>query len=109
MKRRVVSLFLTTTMLAMTVLSGCGKGSTAASDGSADGNLEDFYEITYTGYWSDDTYEDESYVENMLEDALNIELEVVTTDNSNLDSLLATGQMPDCMWCDKEVAFMQDQ
>lgn len=109
MKRRVVSLFLTTTMLAMTVLSGCGKGSTVASDGSADGNLEDFYEITYTGYWSDDTYEDESYVENMLEDALNIELEVVTTDNSNLDSLLATGQMPDCMWCDKEVAFMQDQ
>ncbi len=109
MKRRVVSLFLTTTMLAMTVLSGCGKESTASSDGSSGDDLEDFYEITYTGYWSDDTYEDESYVENMLEDALNIELEVVTTDNSNLDSLLATGQMPDCMWCDKEVAFMQDQ
>ncbi len=109
MKRRVVSLFLTTAMLAMTVLSGCGKESTASSDGSSGDDLEDFYEITYTGYWSDDTYEDESYVENMLEDALNIELEVVTTDNSNLDSLLATGQMPDCMWCDKEVAFMQDQ
>ena len=110
MKKKVVSLFLVTTMLTVTVLSGCGKKSDASAEGSAGNNsMEDFYKITYTGYWSDDTYEDESYVENMLEDALNIELEVVAADNSNLDSMLATGQMPDCMWCDKEVAFMQDQ
>lgn len=110
MKKKVVSLFLVTTMLAVTVLSGCGKKSDASAEGSAgDNSMEDFYKITYTGYWSDDTYQDESYVENMLEDALNIDLEVVAAVNSNLDSMLATGQMPDCMWCDKEVDFMRDQ
>lgn len=102
MKRKVVSLFMATVMLSMTILSGCGKET-------ADGQ-EKVYEITYTGYWSDDTYKDENYVENMIEDALNIELSVVkTADESTLDTLLATGQMPDCMWCDKEVAFMQEQ
>ena len=132
MKKKVVSLLLTTSMLAAAVLSGCGKTADTSADSAAkepvaeqsaeeqpaadsadaaveesDNSLEEFFEITYTGYWSDDTYEDESYCENLLEEALNIELEVVTQ-SSSLDSLLATGQMPDCMWGDKDVAFMKE-
>lgn len=111
MKRKVVSLMLVTSMVAMTALSGCGKdsGSSASNGGEVDGSKDEKIEITYTGYWSDDTYEDESYVEDMLEEELNIELEVVTADNSNLDTMLATGQMPDCMWGDKEVSWMKEQ
>lgn len=111
MKRKVVSLMLVTSMVAMTALSGCGKdsGSSASKGGEVDGSKDEKIEITYTGYWSDDTYEDESYVEDMLEEELNIELEVVTADNSNLDTMLATGQMPDCMWGDKEVSWMKEQ
>lgn len=130
MKRKVVSLLLATTVFAATLLSGCGEANVTSSEQSADDNsvessvsdessggeesannatnYDEFFEITYTGYWSDDTYEDESYCENLLEDALNIELEVVTTSN-NLDSILATGQMPDCMWADYTVAYMQEQ
>lgn len=113
MKRKVVSLMLVTSMVAMTALSGCGKDSGSSADtsegGEVDGSKDEKIEITYTGYWSDDTYEDESYVEDMLEEELNIELEVVTADNSNLDTMLATGQMPDCMWGDKEVSWMKEQ
>lgn len=133
MKKKVVSLLLATSMLSMAVMSGCSETADTASQGAADAaaddeaadswkggageadgaaadnSLEEFFEITYTGYWSDDTYEDESYCENLLEEALNMELEVVTQDSSSLDSMLATGQMPDCMWGDKDVAFMKEQ
>lgn len=108
MKKRTVSMLLATTMIAMAVLTGCG-GESAGSDSSAGKSDGKKYEITYTGYWSDDTYEDESYCENLLEEELGVELEVVTADNSNLDTMLATGKMPDCMWGDKEVSFMKEQ
>ncbi len=131
MKRKLVSLLLATSMFAMAALTGCGdnaetpSGSETSSDSAqessessdsaepseseeTDNSLEEFFEITFTGYWSDDTYEDESYCEDLLEEALNIELEVVTADSSNLSTMLATGQMPDCMWGDYGVTYMKD-
>ena len=75
MKKKVVSLLLAVAMLSTSVLIGCG--SKTSSTGATN-NSDKKIEITYTGYWSDDTYKDESYVENLLEEALNIELEIVT-------------------------------
>ena len=75
MKKKVVSLLLAVAMLSTSVLTGCG--SKTSSTGATN-NSDKKIEITYTGYWSDDTYKDESYVENLLEEALNIELEIVT-------------------------------
>lgn len=103
MKRgKVISLLLAASMGMTTVMTGCGSGKSASGDGEK-------YTITYTGYWSDDTYEDESYVENLLEEQLGVEIKVITADSSNLSTLLSTGQMPDCMWGDYSVSYMKEQ
>lgn len=125
MRKRVIGLLLAATLLSVS-LAGCGneQGSDSTQNSVSESmqnnesdsaeetssGLEEKFNITYTGYWCDDTYKDGSYCEKMIEDALNIDLEVVTTGGSNtLDVLLASGQMPDCIWSDYDLAWMQDQ
>jgi len=57
------------------------------------------YEISYLGPWMTDM-EDDSYVEKLIENALNIELKPVKTLNGGegVSVLVASGSLPDCMW-----------
>lgn len=133
MKKRIVSLMLATTMLTMTVMSGCGGESATSQDDESSkeqvedstktddesdenesesvDNLEEPFEITYQSIlWGDDTYEDGSYCEKLIEENLNVEIEVVKVDRSSIDSVLATGQMAEVMWDDsKTPEYMMDQ
>lgn len=129
MKKKVVSLLLATAMLT-TALSACGKESGVSSEGSTstvsavkseeksasadseetENSLDEFFEITYSSVINaGDEYVDESYCENMIEEALNIELEVMKLDDKTIDTMLATGQMADVLWCNKTPEFMLDQ
>lgn len=68
------------------------------------------YQISYTGLWSGADYEDGSYIETMIEDALNVDITVEKAEtNDTIDLLLASGEMPDCGWFDKTVDWMYEQ
>lgn len=69
------------------------------------------YEITYTGYWCNSDYEDGSYIETMIEDALNIDITVEKAETADtIDLLLASGEMPDVMWTEsKTTNWMYEQ
>ena len=73
---------------------------TPADDAVADDDIpapdpNERYEITYTGYWSDSTYEDGSYCETMLEDALDCDITVVKQEgNDALNVMLASVKCP---------------
>jgi len=89
---------------------------TPADDAVADDDIpapdpNERYEITYTGYWSDSTYEDGSYCETMLEDALDCDITVVKQEgNDALNVMLASGEMPDCATLSgKTSAWMYEQ
>ena len=74
--RRILAVILCATML----LSGCSKSSDTSAvstgGGSKEPDMEKTYDISYTGHWCKADYEDGSYVERMIEDALNINLTV---------------------------------
>ena len=68
------------------------------------------YSISYTGMWSGADYEDGSYIETMIEDALNVDITVEKAEtNDTIDLLLASGEMPDCGWFNKTVNWMYEQ
>ena len=51
------------------------------------------YSISYTGMWSGADYEDGSYIETMIEDALNVDITVEKAEtNDTIDLLLASGR-----------------
>lgn len=117
--KRKLSMLLALTLCGSLMLSGCGSsenqnaqtsGSGAAS-GTAEPDPDKTYDISYTGQWCYSDYEDGSYVEKMIEDALNINLTVEKAETSDtIDLLLASGEMPDCMWTEsKTVSWMQEQ
>lgn len=107
--KKVLSLTLCTAMM----LSGCS-GSTKGED-VGDGNVqpdpEKTYDISYTGQWCYSDYEDGSFAEKMIEDALNINITVEKAETSDtIDLLLASGEMPDCMWTESKTPnWMQEQ
>lgn len=108
MKKRTVCLFLTG-IVAATALTGCGSSSENGGSSSAKKDGEKT-KITYTGYWCDADYEDDSYCEKMIEDALDIDIEVEKAEtNDTIDLLLASDEMPDCAWLDKEPSWMYEQ
>lgn len=116
MKKKIVSLLLVVSMLTALTVSGCGKKEEAvkdevkteetqqqpeesSSEAEAKDSLEEFFEITYsTVIQGGEGYEGENYIENMIEENLNIEIDVVKTDGSSVSTMLATGQMPNCIW-----------
>ncbi len=140
MKKRIISCLLAVALCSSMVLSGCGskdntpaadsagksEGSAGAGDsaGTADSSEgadtatadipqpeDKTYDITYTStWWCDSTYEHGGYIESMIEDALNINLEVKPLDTTTTqDLMLASGEMPDCMWTSsKTPAWMYD-
>lgn len=65
------------TLCGIVAISGCS-GSSKSVSGSGDGSVEPdpnkTYDITYTGLWCFSDYEDGSFAEKMIEDALNINL-----------------------------------
>lgn len=100
--------------LAAAAISGCsGSGKSTSSGGGrgAEPDPDKVYDITYTGYWCYSDYEDGSFAEKMIEDALNINLTVEKAETTDtIDLLLASGEMPDCMWTEeKTLSWMQDQ
>ena len=116
--RKRMSMLLALTLCGSLLLAGCGspdtKGASASEGGSgemAEPDPDKTYDISYTGYWCFSDYEDDSYVEKMIEDALNINLTVEKAETSDtIDLLLASGEMPDCMWTEsKTVSWMQEQ
>ena len=109
--RRILAVILCAPML----LSGCSKSSDTSAvstgGGSKEPDMEKTYDISYTGHWCKADYEDGSYVERMIEDALNINLTVEKAETKDtIDLLLASGEMPDCMWTEEKTAsWMMDQ
>lgn len=122
MKRKLASLLVEVILCGSLLVTGCSgqsQGSVGDQDGSQAAVNEDGipqadpdkrYDISYTGYWCFSSYEDGSYVEKMIEDALNVDITVEKAETSDtIDLLLASGEMPDCMWIDKPVDWMQEQ
>lgn len=73
------------------------------------GAEEEPMELTYTGWWSDSDYQHGNYVETMIEEALNVDITVITNeDGATIDLMLAAGDMPDMMWGGKGVDWMYD-
>ena len=103
------------TLCVVLVLSGCSgssnKAASAGGEGKADPDPNKTYDITYTGQWCFSDYEDGSFAERMIEDALNINLTVERAETvDTIDLLLASGEMPDCMWTEsKTPSWMQEQ
>lgn len=103
MKKRVVSLLLAG-LLCVTSFAGCG-----SKGGDKKGESGEREQLTYTGYWCNADYEDGSYCEKMVEDALDIDIKVEKADTADaIDLLLASGDMPDCAWLDKEPDWMYE-
>ena len=81
-----------------------GTGGTVSADKAGNSaaeiptpDPEKRYQISYTGLWSGADYEDGSYIETMIEDALNVDITVEKAEtNDTIDLLLASGEMPDC-------------
>ena len=100
--------------LAAAAISGCsgsGKNTSSGGGGGTEPDPDKVYDITYTGYWCYSDYEDGSFAEKMIEDALNINLTVEKAETTDtIDLLLASGEMPDCMWTEeKTLSWMQAQ
>lgn len=134
MKKRM-SILLALTLTSSLLMAGCGsstekeKETPTATEKKADESTEKetveketadkaslidpdkTYDISYTGYWCFSDYEDNSYIEKMIEDALNVNITVEKAETSDtIDLLLASGEMPDCMWTEsKTVSWMKDQ
>ncbi len=107
-KKRALSVMLCGAVM----LSGCSKASgKGAESANAEPDPDKIYDISYTGYWCYSDYEDGSYIEKMIEDALNINLTVEKAETTDtIDLLLASGEMPDCMWTDEKTAgWMREQ
>ncbi|MDE6202811.1 MAG: hypothetical protein K2G19_04975, partial [Lachnospiraceae bacterium] len=114
MKKRIEK--ISAAVLCVTLLlSGCsgssGAGASASAGGSGEPDPDKTYDISYTGQWCFADYEDGSYVEKMIEDALNINLTVEKAETTDtIDLLLASGEMPDCMWSEvKTASWMREQ
>lgn len=99
--------------------AGSSSGSESVDANAADaasGNLpapdpDKRYKISYWGYWCGD-YQPGCYVENLISDALNVDIEVrkiANTDTEAINLMLASGEMPDCGWFDRDVSYMYDQ
>ena len=100
--------------LAAAAISGCsgsGKNTSSGGGGGTEPDPDKVYDITYTGYWCYSDYEDGSFAEKMIEDALNINLTVEKAETTDtIDLLSASGEMPDCMWTEeKTLSWMQAQ
>lgn len=116
MRKRMTKLTALTVCGAM-VLAGCsGSAGSGGDSGSSGGVMAEpdpnkTYDISYTGQWCFSDYEDGSYVEKMIEDALNINITVEKAETSDtIDLLLASGEMPDCMWTEtKTPSWMMEQ
>lgn len=107
MSKKILSLVLALTMC-VSLLAGCGgKASDPVAETTADGRTK----ITYTGYWCESDYEPDNYVEKYIEDALNVDIEVVKKETAQtIDTMLAAGEMPDIMWdTTKTVDWMYEQ
>lgn len=107
--KKVLPLTLCTAM----VLSACS-GAAKEADSTGEGTQPDpdqTYDISYTGQWCYSDYEDGSFAEKMIEDALNINITVEKAETSDtIDLLLASGEMPDCMWTESKTPnWMQEQ
>lgn len=114
-KKRVNKL-LPISLCTTVLLSACSGGASTSSSGTSskeaiEPDPNKTYDITYTGYWCYSDYEDGSYIEKMIEDALNINLTVEKAETTDtIDLLLASGEMPDCMWTEsKTPSWMQEQ
>lgn len=92
-----------------TAVSGMAVSASAAEVPQPDPDKR--YELTYTGYWCNSDYEDGSYIETMIEDALNMDITVEKAETSDtIDLLLASGEMPDVMWTESKTAsWMYEQ
>ena len=98
------------TAIAMSGCSGSANGTQAGGE-YGEPDPDKTYDITYTGYWCFSDYEDGSFAEKMIEDALNINITVEKAETPDtIDLLLASGEMPDCMWTEEKTAsWMQEQ
>lgn len=96
-------------MAMTTAVSGTAVSVSAAEVPQPD--PDERYEISYTGYWCNSDYEDGSYIETMIEDALNVDITVEKAETSDtIDLLLASGEMPDIMWTEgKTTQWMYEQ
>ena len=139
MKRnKLISLLLVIALCGTVVLSGCGSnGDTTGGNDSTSGQANNtpasgtddstggdevtvdipqpdpntHYEITYTGYWSDSTYQDGSYCETLLEGILDCDITVIKQEgNDAINVMLASDEMPDCgTFSGKQPAWMYQQ
>lgn len=113
MMKKTVRNVMPLTLCAAVIMSGCsgsfGGGSKEA--GSQEPDPDKTYDITYTGYWCFSDYEDGSFAEKMIEDALNVNITVEKAETPDtIDLLLASGEMPDCMWTEEKTpSWMQEQ
>lgn len=122
--KKLTSLLTGTVLCCSMVFTGCaGQAESGAGESASDSagdavnengipqpDPEERYDISYTGYWCYSSYQDDNYVEKMIEDALNIDITVEKAETSDtIDLLLASGEMPDCMWIDKEPGWMYEQ
>lgn len=113
-RKRVIAAMMCTTVTAA-ALAGCSSSSGGSSSGEGSGSREPdpdkTYDISYTGQWCNADYEDGSYIERMIEDALNINITVEKAETTDtIDLLLASGEMPDCMWSGvKTPSWMMEQ
>lgn len=114
MMKKTMKRVLPLTLCGIVAISGCS-GSSKSVSGSGDGSVEPdpnkTYDITYTGQWCFSDYEDGSFAEKMIEDALNINITVEKAETADtIDLLLASGEMPDCMWTERKTpSWMQEQ
>lgn len=114
MMKKTMKRVLPLTLCGIVAISGCS-GSSKSVSGSGDGSVEPdpnkTYDITYTGLWCFSDYEDGSFAEKMIEDALNINITVEKAETADtIDLLLASGEMPDCMWTERKTpSWMQEQ
>lgn len=106
MTKKTLSLVLALAMC-LSLFAGCGGNPSSTGETTGDGKTV----ITYTGYWCEADYEHDGYVENYIEDALGIELQVIKKETAEtIDTMLAAGEMPDVMWdTSKTVDWMYDQ
>ena len=114
MMKKTMKRVLPLTLCGIVAISGCSGSSKSVSgsgDGSAEPDPNKTYDITYTGQWCYSDYEDGSFAEKMIEDALNINITVEKAETADtIDLLLASGEMPDCMWTERKTpSWMQEQ
>lgn len=94
--------------------SSGGNATTTQSESKDKGetsgpNPEERYKISYYGMWCGD-YKAGCYVEGLISDALNIDIEVPRLENDEaINLMLASGDMPDCGWFGKSAVYMHDE